>query len=336
MATKTVIKKLIDAIKENKSEDEINVCVDIIAENISDAVKQTPFYSLPIETISSIVRKSNFCEENDPVSVVKIITERTNKSHGKEAILLLNDFSTEKLPPLNIDDIISIVCQFESSDLLRTLGTLHEDEKQLLVRDYDWEINKLKSEIDERDQQIIELKKLLSHSPQTKLSPLYKVEYDESGEKRGIMYTEHSKGNVDLSASSIAAPDDSWMRLSDLFELKDGYSFQTKDEPNSSITASFKDNKTFTINKYMIRGNWGVIYQPRSWVLKGKVAKTNEWIEIDRHTNEEPFKEYEIRTFDVHNEEQFVAVQIVQTGPNSSNGNYFEISGFDVYGQVFE
>ena len=216
MATKTVIKKLINAIKENKSEDNINMCVDIIAENIADAVKQTLFYSLPIETISSIVRKSNFSEENDPVSLVKTITERTNKSHGKEAILLLNDFSTEKLPPLNIDDIISIVSQFESSDLLSTLGTLHEDEKNLLVRDYDWEINKLKREIEERDQQIIELKKLLSPSP------LYEVEYDGSGGKQGkygILHSEHSKGNVDLTASSILRLDDPICKLSDLYEL---------------------------------------------------------------------------------------------------------------------
>ena len=178
-----------------------------------------------------------------------------------------------------------------------------------------------------------------SHKSSSTLSPLYEANYDSSDPKRGILHIEYDKKNIDLIASSIDSPNDPDMQLSDLFKWNDSYyGFATKSIPNSSITASIKDNKTFTINKYMIRGNHGNsrLNQLRSWVIKGKVAKTNEWIEIDRHTNEFPFNSYEIRTFDINNKEHFDAVQIVLTGPNSRNSNYLYISGFEVYGQVYE
>ena len=90
----------------------------------------------------------------------------------------------------------------------------------------------------------------------------------------------------------------------------------------------------------MIRGNYLPICQLRSWVLMGQLSTTKEWVEIDRHTNEPQFNMDEVRTFNVHRNERFVSVQLIQTGPN--NGYFgrlyhcLAISGFDIYGEVFE
>ena len=166
---------------------------------------------------------------------------------------------------------------------------------------------------------------------------LLDVKYDSNNPKRGIFNIEYEKNNVDLTASSNYNPNNPKRRLEDLFQLKDDYSFETKNESYSWIKASLKDKKYFTINKYMIRGNWNNgTEQLKSWTLKGQLYSSKEWVEIDSHNNETEFKKYEIRTFDVNTKEKFIAVQLYQTGPNYNNNYWFNISGFDVYGQIYE
>ena len=164
------------------------------------------------------------------------------------------------------------------------------------------------------------------------------VPYDANNPKKGILNHEYLKHNIELKASSIQRPHDSDMQLSDFFVRMDNYSFCTKDEANSSITATIKDNKSFTVNKYMIRGNLYDSYgfQLKSWKIKGKLSSTKEWIELDSHSNENPFNEYEVRTFNINETEPLCGIQIIQTGPNSSNDNHFFISGFDVFGKIIE
>ena len=162
------------------------------------------------------------------------------------------------------------------------------------------------------------------------------VPYDANNPKKGILNHEYLKHNIELEASSIKYPNYSDMQLSDLFVRMDNYSFCTKNEANSSITATIKDNKSFTVNKYMIRGKWGNGWHLKSWKIKGKLSSTKEWIELDSHSNEKPFDTYEVRTFNINETEPLCGIQIIQTGPNEINDNYFSISGFDVFGKIIE
>ena len=170
------------------------------------------------------------------------------------------------------------------------------------------------------------------------INNITEVSFDSNNPKKGILNHEYLKDNINLKASSNDCPDNQLMKLSDLFVRMYDYTFCTKNEANSSITATIKDNKSFIVNKYMIRGNWcdNNWCQLRSWTVKGQLSSTKEWIELDSHSNENPFNKYEVRTFDIKETEPLCGVQIIQTGPNSYNDNYFGISGFDVFGKIIE
>ena len=147
MATKSIIKKLISAISDKKHQDAVKGYVDLIAENFTDAVKDPLFYTLPFDLISKVIKKVDFNQQDDPVKLMRAIAEGTSRNYKKEAILLLNDFTNDKLPPLTIDGIIRIISGFKNCELLTKLGELQEEEQCLLVRDYDGEIEMLKTEI---------------------------------------------------------------------------------------------------------------------------------------------------------------------------------------------
>ena len=119
-----------------------------------------------------------------------------------------------------------------------------------------------------------------------KMNKITEIIFDESNPKKGILNHEYLKQNIKLEASSINSPNASNRQLTDLFVNMGHYTFYTKDEKDSSITATIKDNKSFIINKYMIRGNWNDSgNQLKSWKVKGQLSPTKEWIELDSHTN---------------------------------------------------
>ena len=159
---KSVINRLITEINTKKREDVINAYIDVLADNIAEVAKQSLFYTLPINTISTVVQKVDFNEENDPLPLMRAITAGTNRSHKQESVLLLNAFSDDKLPPLTIEQIIGILSELKSSALLTKLGDLQEEENHLLVRDYEGEIAALRKEISQRDHEIASLKQKLA------------------------------------------------------------------------------------------------------------------------------------------------------------------------------
>ena len=193
MKAKSVINKLIKAINDNKNEDVINTYIDVIADNIAEVAKQPLFYTLPFNTISAIVQKVDFNEENDPLPLMRAITAGTNKSHEKESVLLLNAFSDDKLPPLTIEQIIGILSELKSSALLTKLGDLQEEENQLLVPDYEGEITDLRKEISQRDHEIASLKQKLAEAlPKDKFLPA-KSKPDDF---EPVMFTALTKGKL--------------------------------------------------------------------------------------------------------------------------------------------
>ena len=161
------------------------------------------------------------------------------------------------------------------------------------------------------------------------------VIYNSNNPKNGIFGIEYRKQNVLLEASSDNNPNSFVYTLTGLFvKMDDNYSFATQDILKSSITATIKDNKSFIVNKYMIRGNDSNHDQIKSWKIEGLLASTNKWITLDTHQNETPLNKYEVKTFDIESTEPLRGIKLTQTGPNSSNCNHLYISGFDVYGQI--
>ena len=186
MLGKKVLNKLITAINENKSSDVINEYIDLVAESIAEISKLALFYTLPFDTISSIVKKVDFNEENDAPEILRYITAGTNRTHKNEAILLLNDFSADKLPNLTIDNIIGIVSEIKSSALLTKLGELQEEENHLLVRDYEGEISLLNREISSLKEKLAENQRTDEFPPVLNQPENYEPD----------MFTALSKGNI--------------------------------------------------------------------------------------------------------------------------------------------
>ena len=145
---------------------------------------------------------------------------------------------------------------------------------------------------------------------------------------RGILYKENQKGNVNLDASSTYNGN-----VFDLLKADQNVDFCTNNTQNSYIEASLKGNKSFIINKYMIRGNKCPSADPlQSWKLEGKKKSDNEYVILSEHNNE-PFDQLETRVFDVSCNEPLTSVRLTQTSENDCGDHYFRINAFDIFGE---
>ena len=146
----------------------------------------------------------------------------------------------------------------------------------------------------------------------------------------GIFRREDSKGNVDITASSVS--NGSAVKL---VQADPNNDFYTKDEPNSWIQASLKDKKAFIISKYMIRARKSNITSGinhlQTWKLEGLRSLDNKWIIIDTQENQRLCK-FNIKIYPVSCKEKLTAVKITQTGPSSDGDNNLGINAFDIFG----
>ena len=162
----------------------------------------------------------------------------------------------------------------------------------------------------------------------------HKELYTEIGKEdphSGIFRRENEKGNATISASSYYRGD-----INSLLKADDNSYFRTNNEPNSFITASLKDGKSFIVKSYMIRGNkYDNYHQLQNWKLEGQKASDGQWVTLDSHQND-PTRTLQTRTFDVSCDEKLKAVKLTQTGKNISGYNHLRINAFDVFGLLFE
>ena len=122
----------------------------------------------------------------------------------------------------------------------------------------------------------------------------------------------------------------------DLLKADQNTHFYTNSFENSFIKASLKDEKTFILKSYMIRGNKDecdnvCCDQLKNWKLEGQKASDGEWILLDRHSNE-PFDQLVVKTFNVSCEEKLKTVRLTQEGKDTSNSYFLRISAFDIFG----
>ena len=108
------------------------------------------FYTLPLNTISSIVCAVDFNELSNPIETIKSIVSGTSQSYKSEGITILNAFKVEKIPPLDLGQCIEILSKYQECELCSKLGDLYSDDK--LLPKIDW-----KYEITTRDKKIAEL-----------------------------------------------------------------------------------------------------------------------------------------------------------------------------------
>ena len=162
MATRSIIKKLNRAIEEKKSPDAINDHVELVIENFAEAVMIDIFYDLPFEKIMFIFKRIDFLDDDiikNPIFLLGEFIKGTSRVHKQESVLLLNEIKIDNLPPLNIDEAISIISNFANCEILTKLAELYSVDRQYLKLDYEGTIDKLKKQIEEQINNNSELQK---------------------------------------------------------------------------------------------------------------------------------------------------------------------------------
>ena len=160
------------------------------------------------------------------------------------------------------------------------------------------------------------------------------IPYNQNNPLKGILNYANDNNNLLLVASSINNPGSStYGDVYFLIHMKDGTSYITKNEKDSYIEASFKDNSSFIIKDYLIRGNNCSGHQLQSWVLEGKMNESDSWELLDSHNNE-PIEQYQIKQFLISKTIPIQKVRLRQTNLNNSNYYHLYINGFEIYGDV--
>ena len=178
-----------------------------------------------------------------------------------------------------------------------------------------------------------------TYKPNLNQSKRYKmmfksIPYNQDDPLKGILNYANDNNNLLLEASSNNNPGHSnYSDVYFLIHMKDETAFCTRNEKDSYIEASLKDNSLFIIKDYLIRGNNYSGDQLQTWVLEGKQNESDSWEVIDSHNNE-PIEKYQRKVFSVSKAIPIQKVRLRQTNLNKSNYYYLYINGFEIYGDV--
>ena len=333
IGNKDFVNPLKERLAKDVSQMNENNVVHIISSkktfNIEDTKQETSFIASHFETMS---RREDFIKFSSETSNTRIVEEiissdklkmnnedtllsfliRINKSKTIENISteLFNHIFIEYCSPQKCEEFLSFVCEIVQQQNIKSLVSC------IGRRFIQPNIPMKPNFIEGRHKK---LGKLISNE-----DPLH-----------GILRREHEKGNVLLEPSSFSSRNNNGVY--NLVKADDESYFYTQNSPNSFIKASLKDDKTFVVKSYMIRGNKNndSNCQIRTWKFEGQKASNGEWIVLDSHNND-PIKKLEVKTFNVSCEEKLKSIKITQTGTNTSNDNYLVINAFDIFGILYE
>jgi len=168
----------------------------------------------------------------------------------------------------------------------------------------------------------------------------YKSDFDDQGIiywiatdcRRSLWDNPHAKGKVIVTVSSLEKG-----TVLD-FVSRTPTELWTKDVPASWLSIDLGKNRAVVPNFYTLRH--GANYKAdslRTWDLRGSNDGV-KWTLLMRHVNDESLNSnFATNTWPVPSVTQaFRHLRILQTGHNSSNHNFLVVSGFEVYGTLYE
>ena len=156
------VQKLEEEIRGKNRKDVINELEKIISENIEKLSKNEEFYNLPLNNIFSVISKVDFdlIEDNEKIiESIQNIVNNIMKTHliEKETVLILQYINTQTIT-LSFDEIFSILELIKNCPLLVNFCKLYKEQKQLIDRDYDYELEQKDKEIEKLKKEILEIK----------------------------------------------------------------------------------------------------------------------------------------------------------------------------------
>ena len=102
-------------------------------------MKEECFYELPTNEILKIVGKSNF----EDLELLYVFIPRMLAMKGEESTLLLNVIKMEEA---TLEECIKILSKFKHSQICKRTSELFNEDKELLERDFEHELEELKKE----------------------------------------------------------------------------------------------------------------------------------------------------------------------------------------------
>ena len=135
-----MIAKLASLLEENGDKEIIMNYENVVIDSIDEFCKEDTFYELPTNEILKIIGKSNI--EN--IELLCEIITKMNESKGDDSILLMNVIDPKNA---TFEDCINVISKFRCSPICRRTYKLSMENMKFPDRDYDYEMGKLKKEI---------------------------------------------------------------------------------------------------------------------------------------------------------------------------------------------
>ena len=134
---RTVLGKLGVLVSEGGEESKIDILEETIIEDIADAIEEESFYSLPIEEIIKIIKKS----ESSEVLLLKKLVSNMSEYKEEASPLILKVIDSNKM---SIDECIDIISCLKSCTICTRIGQLYQASGSLPVVDFRQENENLK------------------------------------------------------------------------------------------------------------------------------------------------------------------------------------------------
>ena len=171
--SKQIVKKLSDEIKGKNRKENISLLEEMLSENVEKLSKNENFYHLPLNNIFSVISKVDFSEieENDKIieiiqTIIKNIIDKHNDE--KETILILQNLNTETISFSSYEEIFSVLELITNCPFIVNFCNLYKEQKQLVVKDYEYELKQKEKEIEKLKQKNINKQETTNKTTVTK------------------------------------------------------------------------------------------------------------------------------------------------------------------------
>ena len=164
--------------------------------------------------------------------------------------------------------------------------------------------------------------------------PYKEVPSDRTYLNKGILSYSYKNHNLIMTTNSSKSAGN----IYSLFTLSDSAFYESENQLQSYIEASLKNQQSFIISSYMLRGH---LYageennRMQSWFLEGKRKSDGAWVQLD-YQNQIILKQLEIRIFKPEISEVITKVKLIQNSNNTSGNHRLILSGFEIYGEILD
>ena len=151
MSVESILKKLRGEINGKNRDDVINDLEEILSENVEEIYMHDEFFQIPLTNIFSTISKIDFSlieGEDHIMEILSCMIKNTVSAHieEKETLMLLQNIDISSLF-LSYQNIISLLSLFTNCPFIIKLCELYNEEQQLPVKDYEYELKQKNEEI---------------------------------------------------------------------------------------------------------------------------------------------------------------------------------------------